>query len=138
MQAQPLCTLSLDARAAPSRSVRPGQKLKLSIRWINRGVVPFTNGIATLQLPLHTALAKPSMVQRGRKVPRYDPATRVVTWSGLSIGARSRVTLAAKVKVEACYPGPQLAFQTTAYLGDPADSTVMNCLQQDTTVVVRE
>jgi hypothetical protein len=137
------CTLSLAATSAP-KSARPGQKLKLRVKWTNAGGAGFADGVLQLQLPPHTtfkgALAASKSRVKGQK-PAYDSSTRTVTWSRFDIPAKSTVTLKVAVKVRKCYDAllPELTFVASAYVMDPnAGEPTPLCTQEDPLIVVSE
>ena len=134
------CTLSLAAAAKP-RSTKPGRALTLTVTWMNQARAGLADGVLQMQLPPRVAFVKGAASANagrgGLRKPAYDPDRNTVTWARLAVRANARLKFKVRAKVPKCYPGPQLAFKTTAYVLDPnAGESTPLCVEENTVIVV--
>ena len=99
-----------------------------------------TNGVLQLQLPLHTTYKSSSAKTKkwhsparlGTRRPTYDPATRRLTWHDITLNPGGTVHFVVHVKLDPCYAGPRLDFNTSAFVDT---NGVATCVQKAVTSV---
>ena len=121
----------------------PGQGVRLKGTWTNWDrdrTRTVTNGVLQLQLPPHTTYKSSSAKTKkwhsparlGTKRPTYDPATRRLTWHDITLNPGGTVHFVVHVKLDPCYAGPRLDFNTSAFVDT---NGVATCVQKAVTSV---
>lgn len=127
------CTLQLAIRdTSKAQRMIAGHVARVSFELSNLGASPVGEATVTVQLPSLVSLKSAFAARLGR--PLYNPATRVLTWSRVSLKAGSHLDFSVHVKADhTCVPTAPLVLLIRAVQingGQPS------CPVQDTATMV--